>query len=203
MIVARADKPLSEGCDPFPNKLMGPEAVLPEIAIDPDDHATIFYTSGTTGRPKGALGTQRNLCASVMNSTFANARYALRAGGAVPALEPPADEVEPRTSLISVPFFHVTGSHSILSGNTARGNKIVMMYKWDPERALELIEREQINSIGGVPSMVWQILESPSFPSRDTSSVASVSYGGARRRPSSCVGSPRNFPRLSLARAMA
>ena len=183
VIVARAEKPLSEGCDPFPNKLMGPEAVLPEIAIDPDDHATIFYTSGTTGRPKGALGTQRNLCASVMSSAFANARYALRAGGEVPALEPPAGEVEPSASLISVPFFHVTGSHSILSGNTVRGNKIVMMYKWDPERALELIEREQINSIGGVPSMVWQILESPSFRRRDTSSVASVSYGGAPAAP--------------------
>jgi long-chain acyl-CoA synthetase len=85
--------------------------------------------------------------------------------------------------LISVPFFHATGCHSILAANTAFGGKLVMMYKWDPERALELIERERITTFGGVPAMVWQVLESPSFGKRDLSCVTSVGYGGAPAAP--------------------
>ncbi|HEX4903908.1 MAG TPA: AMP-binding protein, partial [Acidimicrobiales bacterium] len=83
----------------------------------------------------------------------------------------------------SVPFFHATGCHSVLVANLAFGGKIVIMHKWDPERALELIERERVTTFGGVPSMVWQVLESPSFEKRDTSSVRSIGYGGAPAPP--------------------
>ena len=81
------------------------------------------------------------------------------------------------------PFFHATGCHSVLVANTAAGGKLVLMHKWDPERALELIEREQITIFGGVPAMVWQVLESPSFATRDVSSVQSIGYGGAPAPP--------------------
>ncbi len=63
------------------------------------------------------------------------------------------------------------------------GAKLVLMYKWNPERALELIERERITNFGGVPSMAWQVLESPDFARRDLSSVLGVSYGGAPAAP--------------------
>jgi len=82
-----------------------------------------------------------------------------------------------------VPFFHATGCHSVLVANLAYGGKIVIMHKWDPERALELIERERVTTFGGVPAMVWQVLESPSFASRDLSSVKSIGYGGAPAPP--------------------
>ena len=68
-------------------------------------------------------------------------------------------------------------------GSISFGGKLVIMYKWDPERALELIERERITTIGGVPAMVWQLLESPSFHVTDLSSVTSIGYGGAPAPP--------------------
>ncbi len=155
------------------------DVTFPDVQLDPEDDATIFYTSGTTGRPKGALGTHRNICGNLLSLAFAQARGALRGGMTFP---PPADA--PQTAqLMSVPLFHATGCHSVLAANTAFGGKLVMMYKWDPGRALELIERERLSTFGGVPAMVWQVLESPSFATRDLSSVRSVAYGGAPAAP--------------------
>jgi long-chain acyl-CoA synthetase len=171
------------------------DAALPDVELAPEDDATIFYTSGTTGKPKGALGTQRNICTNLVSLAFAQARGALRSapeGGA-----PLAGEVPQNAQLISVPFFHATGCHSILCANLAFGGKLVMMYKWDPERALELIERERLTSFGGVPAMVWQVLESPSFAKRDLSSVRSVGYGGAPAAPELVRRIQEAFPSVS------
>jgi len=178
--VARGDSPIATAT-PFAALLAetSGDLTLPDVQIDPEDDATIFYTSGTTGKPKGALGTHRNICGNLLSLAFAQARGALRSGAPFP---PPADAPQP-AQLISVPFFHATGCHSVLAANTAFGGKLVMMYKWDPERALELIERERISSFGGVPAMVWQVLESPSFGTRDLSSVRNVAYGGAPAAP--------------------
>ncbi len=170
-----------------------PAAGLPDVAIDPDDDATIFYTSGTTGEPKGALGTQRNICTNLLNLGFAQVRSAVRSGRE-------ADSVgggPQNAMLLSVPLFHATGCHSILVSNTAAGGKLVMMHKWDPERALELIEREHITIFGGVPAMVWQVLDSPDFEKRDTSSVRGVSYGGAPAPPELVKRIREHFPQAS------
>ena len=150
------------------------------VVIDPEDDATIFYTSGTTGRPKGAVGTHRNMCTNLMSLFFLNTRGGLRFGTTLVPTEdsPPEARTQP-AMLLSVPLFHATGCHSIMVSNTAAGGKIVMMHHFDPERALELIERERITIFGGVPAMVMQVLDSPSFATRDTSSVKSISYGGA------------------------
>jgi long-chain acyl-CoA synthetase len=171
-----------------------PDASLPEVAIDPDDDATIFYTSGTSGKPKGALGTHRNMCTNVVSLMFAQARAALRRGEEPAA---PGSEAEQGASLISVPFFHATGCHSILVASMLIGSKLVMMYKWDPERALELIERERITQFGGVPAMVWQVLESPSFAKRDLSSVTSIGYGGAPAPPELVARLKQEFPEVA------
>jgi long-chain acyl-CoA synthetase len=154
------------------------DVALPDVTLEPEDDATIFYTSGTTGRPKGALGTHRNICTNLMSLVFANARARLR-GGVTPI---PTGGPQ-NSSLLSVPFFHATGCHSVLVANAAFGGKLVIMHRWDPERALELIEREQVTTFGGVPAMVWQVLESPDFAKRDISSVQSIGYGGAPAPP--------------------
>jgi long-chain acyl-CoA synthetase len=161
------------------DSLLDTHGALPDVAIDSEDNATIFYTSGTTGEPKGALGTQRNICTNLFNLIFAGMSGAVRAGIALPA---PGQGTQ-RAQLLSVPFFHATGCHSTLVPNLAGGNKIVLMYRWNAERALELIERERIMSFGGVPAMVWQVLESPDFAKRDTSSVQNIGYGGAPAPP--------------------
>ena len=155
------------------------EIDLPDVAVATDDDATIFYTSGTTGRPKGALGTHRNICTNPLSLYYVNARATLRSGGPPPL---PGSGAQ-NAYLLSVPLFHATGCHSILVGNLLAGGKLVMMYRWDAGRALELIERERITTFGGVPTMVLQVLDHPDFSKRDTSSVRSVGYGGAPAPP--------------------
>jgi long-chain acyl-CoA synthetase len=153
---------------------------LPDAALEPEDDATIFYTSGTTGSPKGALGTHRNLVTNLGNSGFIRARAQLRKG-VVP--QAPGPDVPQLVTLLSVPLFHVTGSHSTLAFATHIGSKLVLMYKWTPERALQLIERERVNTFGGVPAMAWQVLESPELEKHDISSITGVNYGGAPSAP--------------------
>jgi long-chain acyl-CoA synthetase len=163
---------------------------LPEVAIDPDDDATIFYTSGTTGRPKGAVGTHRNSVSNLMNLFFVSTVGSLRRSGPLADVGSGAQNA----NLLSVPLFHATGCHAVLVSNTAAGGKLVMMHHFDPERALELIERERITIFGGVPAMVMQVIDSPSFAKRDTSSVKSISYGGAPCPPDLVRRIKEHFP---------
>ncbi len=162
----------------------------PALDIDPEDDATIFYTSGTTGRPKGAVGTHRNICTNLMSLFFIATRAGLRGTGGTPD---PASKRQ-NSYLLSVPLFHATGCHAILVTNTAAGGKLVMMHHFDPQRALELIEREQITTFGGVPAMVMQVLDSPDFLKRDTSSITSIAYGGAPAPPDMVRRIKEHFP---------
>ncbi|HEY8571074.1 class I adenylate-forming enzyme family protein [Phenylobacterium sp.] len=169
-----------------------PDTPLPDVAIAPDDDATIFYTSGTTGKPKGALGTQRSVNTNIFTAAAASARSFLRKGEQPPAPDPNGPQ---RSALISVPFFHVTGCFAVLNPTLFAGGKLVMMYKWDVIRAFELIEREKIMLAGGVPTIAWQLLEHPARASYDLSSLESVSYGGAPSAPELVRRLREVFPR--------
>jgi long-chain acyl-CoA synthetase len=166
------------------------DATLPDAAIEPDDDATIFYTSGTTGQPKGAVGTHRNSASNLMNLFFISTMGSLRRSGGVADVSGGGQNA----NLLSVPLFHATGCHAVLVSNTAAGGKLVMMHHFNPERALELIEREQITIFGGVPTMVMQVIDSPDFDKRDTSSVRSISYGGAPAPPDLVRRIKEHFP---------
>ncbi len=168
-----------------------PDTTLPPIDIAPEDEATIFYTSGTTGKPKGALGTHRNICTNVVSAGVSWARAFLRRGERPPAPDPAAPR---KAVLLTVPFFHVTGCHSVLATSILAGNKIVLMHRWDADRALELIERERITGFGGVPTIAWQIVEHPRLADYDTSSVETVSYGGAPAPPDLVARIAEVFP---------
>jgi long-chain acyl-CoA synthetase len=147
---------------------------LPEVDIDPDDDATILYTSGTTGHPKGAVSTHRAVCSALISYACRAAAHAAARGG-----EPDEPKSHPTSFILVVPLFHVTGCIPVMLSSYAAGTKLVMMYKWNPERALELIEREHVTTFVGVPTMSWDLLESPDFAKRDTSSLVSVGGGGA------------------------
>jgi long-chain acyl-CoA synthetase len=157
-----------------------PDQPIPSVEIAPDDDATIFYTSGTTGRPKGALATHRAVNCNIFTAGAAGARTFLRKGEAPPAPDPDAPQ---RSSLLSVPFFHVTGCFAVLNPSIFAGAKLVLMFKWDTIRAFELIQREKIQSAGGVPTIAWQLLEHPARANYDLSSLEAVSYGGAPSAP--------------------
>ena len=169
-----------------------PDQPLPDVEILPDDDATIFYTSGTTGKPKGALATQRGVNSNIMAGAVAGARAFLRRGEAPPQPDPDAPQ---RSSLISVPFFHVTGCFAVLNPSLAGGAKLVMMHKWDVIRAFELIEREKVQSAGGVPTIAWQLIEHPARANYDLSSLESVAYGGAPSAPELVRKIKETFPK--------
>lgn len=154
-----------------------PQVELPEAEILPDDDCTIFYTSGTTGAPKGALGTHRNICSNIMTSGYVMARSMLRDG------EVPPQTPEPKAGLLVIPFFHVTGCSAAMMLFMATGSKIVLMRRWDALEAMRLIEREKIQTTGGVPTIAWQLIEHPERENFDLSSLESISYGGAPSAP--------------------
>lgn len=168
-----------------------PDTTLPSIDITPEDDATIFYTSGTTGKPKGALGTHRNICTNVVSAGVSWARAFVRRGERPPAPDPDAPR---KAVLLTVPFFHVTGCHSVLATSVLAGNKIVLMHRWDADQALELIERERITGFGGVPTIAWQIVEHPRLAEFDLSCVETVSYGGAPAAPDLVARIAEVFP---------
>jgi long-chain acyl-CoA synthetase len=162
---------------PFDSLANGSNGGAP-VRVEPDDLATIFYTSGTTSRPKGVVGTHRNICTSLMSMMFHGARTSLRDGVATP--EGPADS---QVALLTVPLFHATGCHGILLRTAFLGGTVVLMRKWDPEVALDLIERERVTGFSGVPAMLWDVLNSPSLGERDLSSIRNFGAGGAASPP--------------------
>jgi long-chain acyl-CoA synthetase len=158
---------------------VSPTAAAPDVSIGPDDDATMFYTSGTTGRPKGAVGTHRNALTNMMSMFYVVQRSTMRFG----ADESDGDRANVSAFLLNVPLFHATGCLSVMIPNTAAGGKLVMTHHFDARQALELIATERITNIGGVPTIAMQILDHPDFASYDTSSIRSVSYGGAPAPP--------------------
>lgn len=148
----------------------------PVAGLESDDPATIFYTSGTTGHPKGALGTHRNLVTNILSGGFAGARSFLRRGEPVP-------EPAPRTVLLVIPMFHVTACSASLMGSLVAGNTIIFMRKWDTVQAMEIIERERVHATGGVPTIAWQLIEHPDRAKYDLSSLEAIAYGGAPSAP--------------------
>jgi long-chain acyl-CoA synthetase len=169
-----------------------PDVDMPDADVGPEDDATIMYTSGTTGKPKGALATHRAIISNVFNGMSCQARHFLRQGQPPPVRDPLNDP--PRIPLLAIPFFHATGAFSNLVPAIMNADKIVTMYKWEPGEALEIIEREKITMIGGVPAIAWQVLEHPDRDKYDLSSIQFVAYGGAPSAPELVATIKRRFP---------
>lgn len=165
-------------------------ATLPEAAIDPDDDVTIFYTSGTTGNPKGAQLTHRGSVHNILDLIFWTVVTTVADGKAIAAGELPAPAPSdgdgapvPLVFMAPTPLFHVTACNCVLHPCTMAGGTIVLMRKWDAGRALELIERERVTNLSGVPSMSRELLMHPDWEKRDTSSMKSLGGGGAPLQP--------------------
>ncbi|MCB0962759.1 MAG: acyl--CoA ligase [Acidimicrobiales bacterium] len=157
--------------------VVAPGATRPEVEVGPEDDATILYTSGTTGRPKGAVSTHRAVVQALMGFGCKTSIEGLRRP------EEAAGTTGPPVFILIVPLFHVTGNVPVMLGSLASGLKLVIMHKWDPGRALELIEREKVTHLVGVPTQSWDLLEHPDFDRFDTSTLVSVGGGGAPAPP--------------------
>ena len=177
--------PADYGSDPrlhrFDELTDQPSATLPDTPIDEADAAVIFYTSGTTGRPKGAISSHRNMVANLQNTIFTtilggmlNAEEAAAAGED----EPPAPAQT--VALLTSPLFHVSGCHSSLVVGTLGGVRLVIPEgRFEPPKALQLIQDERVTVWATVPTMVWRVCEHPDRHDYDTSSVTSVAFGGS------------------------
>jgi len=176
VIAVRTEGPLPERVTRWDDALMD-GAPLPEVDVKPDMDVTILYTSGTTGHPKGAVSTHRAVLSALVSFACRTAVAAVMGAG------PPKEHPHPPAFILVVPLFHVTGCVPVMLSCFAAGYKLVMMHKWDPSRALELIERERVTQFVGVPTQSWDLLECEDFSRRDTSSLLSVGGGGAPAPP--------------------
>lgn len=176
VVAVRSERPLADGVVAL-DDLLRDDATMPEVEIAPDDDVTILYTSGTTGRPKGAVSTHRAVLSALMS-------FAARAAvGALREPEEPDPEAPQTTFMLPIPLFHVTGLVPVMLGSFVSGAKLVVTHRWNPDRALELIERERVTNFVAVPTMSWDLLEAPTFAERDTSSLRSIGGGGAPMPP--------------------
>ncbi|KPF74617.1 fatty acid--CoA ligase [Blastomonas sp. AAP25] len=183
ILVTRSTSDLPHKAKPLEDLIGSPHgytaldaATLPDVALAPEDAATIFYTSGTTGNPKGALGSHRNMTTNILTTAYAGVRSALRRGEAPPA-------PEPAVMLTVIPLFHVTACSAGMTGIMFGGSTMVFMHRWDTVKALEIIERERVTATGGVPTIAWQLIEHPDRDKYDLSSLKTISYGGAPSAP--------------------
>lgn len=159
-----------------------------------DSPAGIFYTSGTTGRPKGSANTHRNIIANLLN-----VRAFFRAVGETPPRSNAPREARRQDSdLTVIPLFHATALLSTMIPYLHAGHRLVFMPpgRFDPEVAGHLIEAERISRFGGVPTVVNRIIESGAPDRYDFSSVRSISYGGAPASPALLEKIGRAFPAL-------
>ena len=151
-------------------------APLPDVAIGEDDPATILYTSGTTGRPKGAVNTHRNIIALCRVQMFHGIRQ-LMLGAGQPG--PPALSTR-ACMLVNTPLFHVSGLYAGAVTLLSTGVKTVWTTgRFDPVQVMQLIEREKVTNWGPMGTMILRVLNHPDLGKYDLSSLRNVGSGGA------------------------
>jgi long-chain acyl-CoA synthetase len=189
LIAVRSDRALPDNSARWTDVVLPESApdALPDVEIDPDDDACIFYTSGTTGFPKGAQLTHRGSIHNILNIAYMTTAMTMAeakavAAGDIPASTRPAAPAQ-LVLMAPTPLFHVTACNCIMHPATLTGGTVVFMRRWDAGRALELIERERVTNFSGVPTMSRELLSHPDWATRDTSSLGGMSGGGAAVQP--------------------
>lgn len=217
--VRRAEVAIEAGMDPsrvivwggglIPDGTVRFDDLLAKQALDfhtverrgEDAPAGIFYTSGTTGSPKGSANTHRNLITNLLNAAAMLGAVTLAGQAEAEAAGEPVVEQEETQDidLTVIPMFHATALMSTMIPYVYGGHKLVFMPpgRFDPHAAADLIERERATRFGGVPTIVARIIDERAYEGRDFSSVTSISYGGAPSSPALLARIETAFPNLT------
>jgi acyl-CoA synthetase (AMP-forming)/AMP-acid ligase II len=153
-----------------------PDAPLPDGPIAEDDPAVILYTSGTTGRPKGAVNSHRNILAALGLSFFHGARMAI--------LNPAEPAAPAACQLVTSPLFHVSGLHMTAVAYLVGGvRSIWTVGKFDPETVMRLIQDERITHWSYTATMLHRVVAHPALEDYDLTSLRSGGGGGSTFSP--------------------
>lgn len=138
-----------------------------------DEVAGLFYTSGTTGKPKGSANTHHNIITNLMNFGVLNRAQAIAAG------EPPSGEKA--SYLCIIPLFHATANFTYMVPFMFAGHKLVFLPpgKFEADPAAQVIESERVTAIGGVPTIMARLIDAGVHERYDLTSVTAIGYGGA------------------------
>ena len=156
---------------------LGVSKRLPDVKIEPSDLATILYTSGSTGHPKGATSCHLNIISALLSWELD-----AKIGQLISGSEPPKLDYQ-ISALLSVPLFHATGSHAVMLASYRAQRKIVLMHKWDVLVAQKLIEQEKVAVFIAPAAMTGDLERAARTSKRDLSSLLTVGGGGAPRAP--------------------
>ena len=150
------------------------------VTAAPDDPAILLFTSGTAGRPKGALFTHANACQSLMNIELIGAATYMTN---TDAMNRQMGSGIPAKTLLAVPLFHISGLFSQFIVNLRHGRGLYLMYKWDANEALRLVRESGITVLMGAPTMLLDLLNREDAVSSDFTAIANISAGGADTPP--------------------